>query len=215
MPTWAAPVTPSEPLAAVVLAAGRGARMGGMVKPLIPIAGHAIVERLVQSLQSAGIERMVVVISPHTQSVRQTLTRVLAESACGPSFVEVPAGHDQMHSLHQGLQSLGQEPVSVMVCLADQPLLDAQALADLRVAFLDRPPHTDMVVPCVNGQPGNPVVLSARLVQAWQLDDERLIGKAWRDTYPERVYRWPTLSAAYITDLDTPADLEAFLRHAP
>lgn len=198
-----------ETLAAVVLAAGAGSRMGGVAKPLIRIGGKTIVEHLVRSLQKAGIEHIVVVISPHTQRVQQTLTETLGQSASGLTFIEVCAGRDQMHSLHQGLRHLGHVCDGVMVCLADQPWLDAQAIAELHMAFIDRSPHTDMVVPCVNGQPGNPVVLSSPLVRAWLPLDERHIGKVWRDAYPQRVHHWITSLDAFITDLDTQEDLKA------
>lgn len=204
-----APVKPSEPLAAVVLAAGTGSRMGGLAKPLIRIGGQTIAQRVVHSLQAAGIGRIAVVVAPHTQQVRETLTEALAEPAAGLSFVDVPAGGDQMLSLLQGLRHLDQAQGGVMVCLADQPLIDVQAVAELQAAFVARPPHADMVVPCVNGQPGNPVVLSAPLVQEWLSLDARHIGKAWRDAHPQRVHLWPTHLMSYTVDLDTREDLDA------
>lgn len=201
---------PPEPLAAVVLAAGTGSRMGGVVKPLIRVGGQTIAQRVVQSLQTAGIEHIVVVTSPHTREVRSTLAEALGPLATGLVFAEVPAGRDQMHSLQQGLRQLGPVHGGVMVCLADQPGIDAQAVSELKTAFATRQPHTDMVVPCVNGQPGNPVVLSAPLVQAWQSVDERLMGRAWRQAHPQRVHHWPTPLTAYMADLDTQEDLNAF-----
>ncbi len=202
-----------EPLAALVLAAGGGARMGGVAKPLIRIDGQAIVCRLVQSLQAAGIDRIVVVIGPHTQGVQQALSEGLAVLPPGLSFVAVKPDGDQMHSLHQGLKALADLQVGVMACLADQPLIDTHAVSALQAAFASRPAQTDMVLPCVQGCPGNPVVLSAQLVQEWQALPEQQIGKAWRETHPQRVYRWPTPLAQYSTDLDTPEDLQA-LRNA-
>lgn len=196
--------------AAVVLAAGSGSRMGGVVKPLIRVGGRTIVQRVVQSLQAAGIERIVVVISAHTYEVRQTLIEALKSSAAGISFVEVLNGRDQMHSLQQGLRQLGPARADVMVCLTDQPGIDALAIALLQMAFKARPPHTDMVVPCVNSQPGNPVVLSSELAQDWQHRELQYIGKSWRQAHPQRVHHWSTDLTIYTTDLDTPGDLKAF-----
>lgn len=208
-PLQAVSVPAPEPLAALVLAAGNGARMGGVAKPLIRIDGQAIVCRLVQSLQAAGIDRIVVVIGPHTQGVQQALSKGLAVLPSGLSFVAVAPGSDQMHSLQQGLKALADLQVGVMVCLADQPLMDADAVSALQAAFASRPAQADMVLPCVQGRPGNPVVLSARLVQEWRALPEQQIGKAWREAHPQRVYRWPTPLAQYSTDLDTPEDLQA------
>lgn len=198
-----------EPLAALVLAAGNGVRMGGVAKPLIRIGGQAIVCRLVQSLQTAGIERIVVVIGPHTQGVQQALNEGLAALPSDLSFVPVKPGSDQMHSLQQGLKALADLQAGVMVCLADQPLIDPQAVSALQAAFVRRPAQADMVLPCVQGRPGNPVVLSAQLVREWLALPEQQIGKAWRKTHAQRVYSWPTPLTQYTTDLDTPEDLQA------
>ncbi len=211
----------SQTWAAVVLAAGTGSRMGGVVKPLIRFGGDPLVCRLVRSLQAAGIERIVVVISPHTHQVRQTLTDALAESAARLTFVEVLADGDQMHSLHQGLLHLSEmsrdmnHDVSydvhcgVLVCLADQPWIDVQAVTELQAAFVARSPEIDMLVPCAEGQFGHPVALSHRLVQEWLSLDEHRIGKVWRDAHPQRVHRWTTHLTSYFTDLDTHEDLNA------
>lgn len=203
----------SETWAAVVLAAGTGSRMGGVVKPLIRVGGDPLVCRLVRSLQAAGIERIVVVISPHTHQVRQTLTDALAESAARLTFVEVLADGDQMHSLHQGLLHLSEMNrdvnCGVLVCLADQPWIDVQAVTELQAAFVARSPEIDMLVPCAEGQFGHPVVLSPRLVQEWLSLDEHRIGKVWRDAHPQRVHRWTTHLTSYFTDLDTHEDLNA------
>lgn len=51
----------SDPWSAVVLAAGRGSRLGGAVKPLIRVDDQAIISGLIRSLQAANIDRIVVV----------------------------------------------------------------------------------------------------------------------------------------------------------
>lgn len=207
------PVASPEPLSAVVLAAGQGVRLGGVLKPLIRIDEQPIVCRLAQSLMAVGIGRIVVVLGPHTRPVRQTMAQLPAMRGADVSWVEVAPGSDQMHSLRQGLLALAGASCGALVCLADQPLIDAPALHALCETHAQRPPGTDMLVPTVGERPGNPVVLSARLVQEWQGLDESLIGKRWRDAHPQRVHRWHTTCSAYTTDLDTPQDLDA-LRQA-
>ena len=209
-PLRPATVNLPEPLAAVVLAAGIGSRMGGAVKPLIQINGRTIVQGLVQGLAKAGIQHIEVVISSHTLSVRQKLIEAHGSWTAGLAFTEVTAGCDQMVSLYQGLRKLVNSFGAVVICLADQPRIDRQAISELIAAFATRPRHTDMLVPCVNGQPGNPVMLSSQLVQEWLRLEARQIGKAWRQSHPQRVHHWPTRSTAYIDDLDTQHDLQAF-----
>lgn len=202
----------SDPWSAVVLAAGRGSRLGGAVKPLIRVDDQAIISGLIRSLQAANIDRIVVVISPHTQRIRDVLPYESDVSLGKLVFVEVIANADQMHSLHQGLIALGDVHGGVIVCLADQPFVDVQAVSELKIAFCNRAAHLDMVVPFVDGQPGNPVALSPQLVQEWCKLDEAHIGKTWRNANPQRVYRWSTLLSQYTTDLDTPEDLLTLCR---
>ena len=52
------------------------------------------------------------------------------------------------------------EPEWLMVALADQPLLETGDLKDLIAAVKQAPVGTQMLQPTVNGQPGNPVMLS-------------------------------------------------------
>ncbi len=51
---------------AVVLAAGRGSRMGALTaatpKPLLPVGGRSLLEHIVRGLAGAGVERVIVVI---------------------------------------------------------------------------------------------------------------------------------------------------------
>lgn len=202
-------VAAPEPLAAVVLAAGRGARLGGVTKALIGVEGQTLIARLIRDLQAAGISRIVVVTGSASRQVCDECRAAVREGSVSLSFVDALGGGDQMHSLHLGLQALADACCPVMVCLADLPLLDAKDLVELKVASENRPPGTDMVVPDVQGTPGHPLVLSPELVQEWLRTDEQLIGKAWRLAHPQRVYRWRTTREAYITDLDTPQDVQA------
>lgn len=198
---------PLDPWSAVVLAGGKGIRLGGVVKPLIRVDGQPIICGLVRSLQAARIRRIVVVVSPYTQKVCNVLLGAPDISHDGLSFVQVAADADQMHSLSQGLMALDEGHGPAMVCLADQPSINASLLCLLQSAFDGRPVNAQMVVPIVDGQPGNPVVLSSSLVHEWRSLRESHIGKAWRNANKERVYLWDTPFSQYTFDLDTPEDL--------
>lgn len=59
---------------AVVLAAGKGTRMRSTLpKPLVPLAGRAIVLRLIDTLQAAGVDDIVVVVGHGADEVRAAL----------------------------------------------------------------------------------------------------------------------------------------------
>ncbi len=61
---------PAEDTAtAVILAAGAGRRLGQVPKPLEPIAGRALIDRALDALGDAGIQRTLVVAGYHAEQV--------------------------------------------------------------------------------------------------------------------------------------------------
>lgn len=198
----------TETLAAVVLAAGLGRRLGGMPKALIAVNGQALVVRWVQCLQAAGVGPIALVTAGHTAAVTAELHRSFGAVPDHVQVIEVPPDLDQMDSLQRGLRHLAGGGSAVMVCLVDQPLVDRDDVLDLVQAYAHRPDGTDLVLPWAQGQPGHPVLLSPPLAAAWCLAEPAHLGKTWRAQHPQRVYRWHTASDHYTTDLDTPADVE-------
>ncbi len=186
----------------MVLAAGAGERLGGLPKALILVHGRTLLERLVEALTEAGAGEIVLVLGHYAGRVRSVITE-----RAGQRIVNVAAG-EQADSLRAGLTALRPGVNPVMVCLTDQPLIDAGALAAVHAAYAQRPAGTDMLVPWVNDAPGNPVMMSRAVVEALLAPGPALTGKAWREHHRQRVTRWDSDNPAYSTDLDSPADLE-------
>ena len=93
-----------------------------------------------------------------------------------------------------------------MVALADQPLLEAADFKDLIAAVKQAPSGTQMLQPSVNGQPGNPVLLSRHVMESI-LENPLWGGKEWRQHHPEQVLAWPSTNTHYRIDMDTPEDI--------
>jgi CTP:molybdopterin cytidylyltransferase MocA len=91
--------------------------------------------------------------------------------------------------------------------LADQPLIGAADLTELIAAFKKRAAG-HVLVPVVNGQRGNPIVLDATaradiLASGTNMGCRHLI-----ERQPELVFVHETLNTRFITDLDTPDDVQ-------
>jgi CTP:molybdopterin cytidylyltransferase MocA len=204
---------------AVVLAAGTASRMGGRPKSLLLREGQTLLARLLSKLAQAGIDQTVLVLGHHAKLMQQTLQ--LMPPLKGPDLSR-PKGGDPMplhvvinptpeagqnSSLHLGLataQALQAE--WLMVALADQPLIEAEDLKALIAAVKQAPQSTQMLQPSVNGQPGNPVMFSARVMDSI-LQNPNSGGKAWRQHHPDTVLDWPSTNAHYCIDMDTPEDI--------
>jgi UDP-N-acetylglucosamine diphosphorylase / glucose-1-phosphate thymidylyltransferase / UDP-N-acetylgalactosamine diphosphorylase / glucosamine-1-phosphate N-acetyltransferase / galactosamine-1-phosphate N-acetyltransferase len=60
---------------AIILAAGKGTRMGAIThdvpKPMLPIEGRPMLEHILERLAAAGLERFLVVVGYHRESIEQ------------------------------------------------------------------------------------------------------------------------------------------------
>ena len=195
---------PSPMGLAVVLAAGAGSRMGHRPKGALRVNGRPLIERTLAALRGAGIEDVVVVLGEHRDALWPLLQGLAVPSVFNPQAMS--AGLTSSQRL--GLQQMRPEHPWVLMALADQPLLaapDVQALID---AFDQRPQGMQALYPEVKGQPGNPVLLSCCAVEEILRQPPDFGCKDWRQTQRSRVKAWPTDRPCYVTDLDTPQDLD-------
>ncbi len=132
-PTAARP--PSRPLAAVILAAGKGTRMkSSKHKVLHPLAGRPMIEHLLAALAELGPERTVVVVGEG----REQLEKALAGRAVF-ALQEPQLGTG--HAVQQAEAALEGFEGDVLVLYGDVPLVRAatmRALVD-RLNASDRP----------------------------------------------------------------------------
>ena len=190
--------------AAVLLAAGAGSRMGHRPKCLIKRDGQALIRRTAQCLLDTGIQDLVVVLGHYAQKIAPALAGL-------PVTVVINPQPEQgiISSQRLGLQSLSASCDAVVMCLADQPLIETQDITDLLQAFTQRPINTDVVFPQVQGQPGNPVALSAAVRAAILQANDDFGCQTWRQHHRALVHAWASDNLNYITDLDSQADIAA------
>src|SRR5829696_3205359 len=60
-------------VAAVILAAGEGLRLGRLSKPLAPVAGITLLERTIATVRAAGVGRVIVVVGHAKEAVAEFL----------------------------------------------------------------------------------------------------------------------------------------------
>jgi molybdenum cofactor cytidylyltransferase len=187
-----------------LLAAGSGSRMGNRPKSLLELGGVALIRRQIIALSGAGVDELVVVLGHHAERI------ALAVQEFPVTVVHNPDPDEgQVSSLRTGLQALSPKIDSVLVALADQPLINAQDINDLIGAYKKRPAGAQVVQPEVNGQPGNPVIFSSEVREQILAGEARLGCKQWQAAHPEQVHCWVSTNTRYRTDVDTPEDIEA------
>jgi CTP:molybdopterin cytidylyltransferase MocA len=192
-------------IGAIVLAAGSASRMGHRPKCLLELNGEPMIRRLVNAISAAGIKNIVVVLGHYAEHIKPIVTELPA------TLVHNPAPADgQNASLHYGLRGLPKSSDTIIVALADQPLINAEDINELLSAYRTRPAAMEVMVPMLNNLPGNPVLFSASVRDAILMRDLAFGCKQWQMENSGRVYRWPTANEHYRIDIDTPGDIENF-----
>lgn len=198
----------TDGLGVVVLAAGAGSRMGDIPKSLVEVDGVPVLYRLLQSVSALRPAATVLVLGHHAEAISRVMQGWQQDIL--PTVVRNPLpGQSPASSLRLGLHALLERcsaARSVMVLLADQPLLTAEDLQDARQAFVARSGDSRIVWPVHCGTPGHPVVLDVSLARAW-LSQPTTGLRAWAQQRPGEVATWQPGHARCTTDLDTPADL--------
>jgi bifunctional UDP-N-acetylglucosamine pyrophosphorylase/glucosamine-1-phosphate N-acetyltransferase len=132
--------------AAVILAAGQGTRMKSPVpKVLHKVGGRTLLDRVIDTVEATGCERIVVVVGAGASAVRELVARRLGEGAIAVQDPPLGTGHAVMAAR----EALADFQGDVLVTNADCPLLsphDLEPLFALRrdkvaLALLGFEPH--------------------------------------------------------------------------
>jgi nicotine blue oxidoreductase len=185
-----------------LLAAGEGSRFG-QPKALVELNGQTLAERGVGLLRTGGADPILVVTGAVPLELDRTLT------------VDNPQWRTGMgSSLRAALQALseagrgpemGTDIGAVVVALADQPLVGAEAVARLIAAYRG---GASVAVAAYDGQPRNPVLLAREHwpeVIATATGDQG--ARTFLRTRPELVTLVECGDTGRPDDIDTPADL--------
>lgn len=190
---------------AVVLAAGTSSRMEGQHKLLLPVGGEPAVRRTVSALSAAGPAEIVVVTGFRGRAVMEALDGLPVRFQSNPRYEE-----GQMTSVAAGVAALAAPCDLVLVCLADQVLLNAADYRELVDAYAAMP-RGSILVPAFNGQRGNPVAFSvsyAAEVVSGHINPgcRKLIAE-----HPDEVFIHEAAHDRFTTDMDTPEDYARIL----
>lgn len=189
-------------VAAIVLAAGSASRMGKL-KQLLPYGKRTFVAHAVQQAIDAGFAPVVVVVGAEALAVRAAVAAQPVEIAQNERW-QLGMGS----SIAVGMQRLQEESAhsaAVAILLADQPLVTADHLGQMRrLLYVERPP---IVAAEYNGTLGVPALFRRELfVTLAGLPPEAGARHLLRESgFP--VTAFPLPEAAM--DIDTPEDFAA------
>lgn len=151
----AAGARPGSPVAGIVLAAGAGRRLGGRPKALLRHRGEYLVDRAVRIAREGGCEPVLAVLGARAEEVLR-----LADPQTAAGAVVNPDWESGLgSSLRAGLAAVPPDAGAVLILLADQPFISAEAVG--RVVRAHRG-GADLAAAAYAGRRGHPVLIAAR-----------------------------------------------------
>lgn len=191
----------TRPVAGLLLAAGGGSRLG-LPKALVEVGGELLVDRGVRTLRDGGCAPVVVVLGARTEEVRARASLAGAETVHNADWQTGMAS-----SLRAGLEALAGRCGAVVVALADQPHVTAEAVRRLVAAWRG---GAVAAVATYAGRPRNPVLLDAAVWPEVLTAASGDVGaRGWLRAHPGRVTAVGCGDTGTPVDVDTPADLAA------
>jgi UDP-N-acetylglucosamine diphosphorylase/glucosamine-1-phosphate N-acetyltransferase len=121
---------PNAPMA-IVLAAGKGTRMKSeLPKVLVPVAGRPMVRYVIDALQAAGVQRIVVVVGYRADLVRAELAAVP-----GVEFADQTEQLGTGHAVMMCRPQLAEHAGPVIIVAGDSPMLQSDSVAAVLAEF--------------------------------------------------------------------------------
>ena len=186
-------------VAGVLLAAGEGSRFG-QPKALVRLDGQTLAERGVGTLRAGGADPIYVVTGAAPLDLDRVNTVYNQQWRTGMGS-----------SLRVGLRALPPDVEAVVVALADQPLVGAEAVARLIAAYRA---GAAVAVAAYKGKPRNPVLLAR---EHWPEVIARATGdqgaRAFLRARPDLVTLIECGDTGRPDDIDTTADLDRIAAH--
>lgn len=183
-------------IAALILAAGSGRRMGGP-KALLRVEGDTLLRRTARAALEAGCSPVVAVVGAWPAGLDELDVQTLPNPG---------ADEGMASSLRLGIAALPPDAQGVLVLAVDQPAVDAALLRDL-LALADCDPERPAAC-AYAGTLGIPAVLPRRLFP----DLLTLRGDRGAKAILLREGAAPLPFPGGAADLDTPADLDGIRR---
>jgi len=145
-------------IAGLILAAGESSRMG-TPKATLAYHGRTFLELIVETLRSAGLEPIVVVLGHRAEEIQQRVKSEAIEVVVNPDY-----RFGQTSSLQAGLRSLVADDLeAVLLCLVDHPAVSEATVERVVASF--RQCGAPVVIPTYQGRRGHPVLLGRQLFE--------------------------------------------------
>lgn len=203
------PAVSSKPVAGIILAAGRGSRMG-KAKQLLPFEHTTLLGRVIATATAAMLDTIILVLGSEAGRVRNSLDLTHPDMT-GIHVIENPDWpKGQSFSVAAGLKALPPDTGGALFLLGDQPLVTVRTINRL-VSVFQTTDHW-IVAPCHKGKRGNPVLVAAPLFDRLKHPAGDAGARVLFDEFKHRMLCLDVDDPGILMDVDTPGDYAALVR---
>jgi molybdenum cofactor cytidylyltransferase len=191
-------------LAAIVLAAGMSKRMG-QFKPLLPFGDRPMLVRVLEALQTAGIETIVVVTGHQRQRIEDAVSALNVQCIHNAQY----ATGEMLSSVQTGVRALSASHDFLLV-LGDQPAVQVSTIKVLWQRRQEQP-DAKIVLPTYRARRGHPLIFHSSCVpEILELAPHETL-KTIVQRHAAHTIEVPVEDAAIREDVDTPEDYQRAL----
>ncbi|GGE42020.1 4-diphosphocytidyl-2C-methyl-D-erythritol kinase [Agaricicola taiwanensis] len=192
-------------IAALVLAAGRGSRMGGdhLSKMVARIDGHPMIRLAVESAISSRASPVIVVTGHKADLVREALAGLDVRFVHNADFAEGLSS-----SLRSGIAAVPAHCDGAIVMLGDMPRVSPRLINQLVEAYQPQD-GIEAVVPVRDARRGNPVLFARSLFDELKALSGDVGGRGVLGRHGDAVAELETEDDAIFLDVDTQAALSS------
>ena len=186
--------------------------MGGYPKALLKKEGKSLLKRFILGMQSLKPIETIVVTGFYSDQITAEINHISSGLPDPINLVKNPNPDlGQSSSVRIGLESLTSDYDVLLIALCDQPRIGALEVEDLLDQFHeithDSNSTQEIVLPIVNGQRGNPVLFSRKVIEKI-LAIPGMVCRPYMDEHPELVKAFITENQAFVMDVDTDEDIQ-------
>ena len=192
---------------AVILAAGKSARMGE-AKLLLRLGESTVLGQTLAHVRAASVDEVVIVLGASAEAIRKQLAaEVLRETrvVVNPEYETGMAS-----SLRVGLAALGSDVDAAVIVLGDQPFVRPATID--RIIEEYRRTGAEIVIPMYEGARGNPVLLDRSLFREAMALEGDVGCRAIFTKHAEGVVYLEVDDSGVLLDIDSRGDYERLRR---
>ncbi|NTW66438.1 MAG: nucleotidyltransferase family protein [Nitrospirae bacterium] len=144
-------------VSAIVLAAGSSRRMGRS-KQLLPLGHSPVIRHCLDTIVASGLRDIVVVLGADHDGTAAAISGMPVRTV-----VNADPQSDMAGSVRLGLRQVDRASTSVLICLADHPLVSSETIMGLVNAHRSSP--DSILIPLYQGRRGHPTLFPRKAIE--------------------------------------------------